>query len=72
MIDDLYDHSKVHSPVIEQAEELRANLEASFPSFWKAMVKSNVTHGFWLVRLIFCLKFENTIIWPVLNSFIWN
>ncbi|XP_044487819.1 B3 domain-containing protein Os01g0234100-like isoform X2 [Mangifera indica] len=55
MIDDLYDHCKVHSPVIEQAEELRANLEASFPSFWKAMVKSNVTHGFWLhLPMRFC------------------
>ncbi|KAJ0076914.1 hypothetical protein Patl1_36155 [Pistacia atlantica] len=55
MIDDLYDHTKVHSPVIERAEELRANLEASLPSFWKAMVKSNVTHGFWLhLPMRFC------------------
>lgn len=63
MIDDLYDHAKVNSPVIERAEEVRANLAPSYPSFWKAMVKSNVSHGFWLVSLIiFCPKFTNAII----------
>lgn len=63
MIDDLYDHAKVNSPVIERAEEVRANLAPSNPSFWKAMVKSNVSHGFWLVSLIiFCPKFTNAII----------
>lgn len=65
MIDDLYDQAKVNSPVIERAEEVRANLAASCPScpsFWKAMVKSNVSHGFWLVSLMFCSKFNNAII----------
>ncbi|XP_044508661.1 B3 domain-containing protein Os01g0234100-like isoform X2 [Mangifera indica] len=55
MVDDLYDHTKVHSPVIERAEQFRANLEATFPSFCKALVKSNVTHGFWLhLPMRFC------------------
>lgn len=55
MIDDLYDHAKVNSPVIERAEEVRANLAPSYPSFWKAMVKSNVSHGFWLhLPMRFC------------------
>lgn len=70
MVDDLYDHTKVHSPVIERAEQLRANLEATFPSFCKALVKSNVTHGFWLVGLIFCPKVKKTIVRPVLKSLI--
>lgn len=55
MIDDFYDHAKVNLPVIERAEEVRANLAPSYPSFWKAMVKSNVSHGFWLhLPMRFC------------------
>ena len=36
--------------VIERAEEVLANVADGFPSFFKCMLPSNVTHGFWLVN----------------------
>ncbi|KAI9180329.1 hypothetical protein LWI28_003627 [Acer negundo] len=55
MIDELYDQAIAKPSVMERAEEVRANLEATFPSFEKSMVRSNVTHGFWLhLPMRFC------------------
>ncbi|KAK3195762.1 hypothetical protein Dsin_027072 [Dipteronia sinensis] len=55
MIDELYDHAIAKPSATERAEEVRANLEATFPSFEKSMVRSNVTHGFWLhLPMRFC------------------
>ncbi|KAL5790701.1 hypothetical protein ACOSQ2_005589 [Xanthoceras sorbifolium] len=46
---------RAKSSAMERAEEFRANLEPTFPSFWKSMVRSNVTHGFWLhLPMRFC------------------
>ncbi|KAK5837948.1 B3 domain-containing protein Os01g0234100-like [Gossypium arboreum] len=41
--------------VMEQVEEIQANLAGRFPSCMKTMVRSNVTHGFWLhLPMPFC------------------
>lgn len=37
--------------ILQQAKELQANLEPDFPSLIKAMSRSHVTVGFWLVNI---------------------
>lgn len=52
MVNDFYDGSESKSSAMERAEEILGSLEASLPSFAKALVRSNVTVGFWMVILI--------------------
>ncbi|GMI74551.1 hypothetical protein HRI_001124400 [Hibiscus trionum] len=41
--------------LMERVEEIKANLASKFPSCMKTMVRSNVTHGFWLhLPMPFC------------------
>ncbi|KAL9354521.1 hypothetical protein Peur_052491 [Populus x canadensis] len=50
-----YDSTETKSPAMELAEEIRANLEAAYPSFAKTLVRSNVTVGFWMhLPMRFC------------------
>lgn len=50
VLNDFYDNAEAKSSPMEVAEEIRANLETAFPSFAKALVRSNVTVGFWMVN----------------------
>ncbi|XP_020533337.1 B3 domain-containing protein Os01g0234100 isoform X2 [Jatropha curcas] len=55
VVNDFYDNSESKSSAMERAEEIQASLEASFPSFAKALVRSNVTVGFWMhLPMRFC------------------
>ncbi|KAJ8766652.1 hypothetical protein K2173_001172 [Erythroxylum novogranatense] len=50
-----YDIAENKSPAMEQAEAIQSTLEAEFPSFAKALVRSNVTVGFWMhLPMRFC------------------
>lgn len=48
--DNLYDNEEVKNAVMEQANDIQANLDPQFPSFIKFMLRSHVTGGFWLVN----------------------
>ncbi|XP_058007507.1 B3 domain-containing protein Os01g0234100 isoform X2 [Hevea brasiliensis] len=55
VVNDFYDSSESKSSAMERAEEIQESLEASFPSFAKALVRSNVTVGFWMhLPMRFC------------------
>lgn len=47
---------------MERVEEIQANLAGRFPCCMKTMVRSNVTHGFWLVSVEYiCESVRNDI-----------
>ncbi|XVF67597.1 hypothetical protein PTKIN_Ptkin10aG0133900 [Pterospermum kingtungense] len=49
------DNTNPQLSIMEQVEEVRANLASRFPSCMKTMVRSNVRHGFWLhLPMPFC------------------
>lgn len=49
------DDTNPRPSVMEQVEEVQANLASRFPSCMKTMVRSNVRHGFWLhLPMPFC------------------
>ncbi|KAE8672827.1 putative AP2/B3-like transcriptional factor family protein [Hibiscus syriacus] len=49
------DNANPQPNVMEQVEDLQTNLAGRFPSCTKTMVRSNVTHGFWLhLPMPFC------------------
>ncbi|KAK3212134.1 hypothetical protein Dsin_016840 [Dipteronia sinensis] len=54
---DLYDEEEVKLAVMEQANQVQANLAPQFPSLIKYMLQSHVTRGFWLgLPNKFCLE----------------
>ncbi|KAI9154277.1 hypothetical protein LWI28_023712 [Acer negundo] len=55
--EDLYDDEEVKLAVMEQANQVQANLAPQFPSLIKYMLQSHVTRGFWLgLPSKFCLE----------------
>ncbi|KAB1207101.1 hypothetical protein CJ030_MR7G011422 [Morella rubra] len=57
-VDSLYDTPEIQSSVLRRAKEIQANLEPEFPSLVKPMLRSHVTHGFWLgLPKNFCDKY---------------
>ncbi|XP_022746414.1 B3 domain-containing protein Os01g0234100-like isoform X2 [Durio zibethinus] len=49
------DNTNPQPSVMEQVEQVQANLAARFPTCTKTMVRSNVRHGFWLhLPMPFC------------------
>ncbi|KAK4477046.1 hypothetical protein RD792_016248 [Penstemon davidsonii] len=54
-MNDLHSQVEIISSDLERAQEVQENLNTQFPSFVKTMIRSNVTHGFWLsLPKLFC------------------
>ncbi|KAL3814217.1 hypothetical protein ACJIZ3_015485 [Penstemon smallii] len=55
VMSDFCSQVEIISSDLERAQEVQENLNTQFPSFVKTMIRSNVTHGFWLsLPKLFC------------------